>query len=70
MAARAGIEPVLGFLQACVEAATSEIAKFPDAQIRTQKIRNLTDVLAAWPMLAPELRAAVLALISSAMLRH
>ncbi len=63
MAARAGIEPVLGFLQACVETATSEITKSADAQTGTQKIAVLREVIDAWPQLLPELHAAMLVLI-------
>jgi len=66
MAARAGIEPVVGFLQVCVMAAASEIAKADDVQIRTQKFGELREVVEAWPKLTPELRAAVLAVIRSA----
>jgi hypothetical protein len=65
MAARAGIEPVLGFLQACVEVAASEIAKSADVQIDTQKIEELRKVVEAWPKLSPGLRAAVLAVATS-----
>jgi hypothetical protein len=65
MAARAGIEPVVGFLQACVTAAVSEIAKSPDAHIGTQKLWELCEAVAAWSKLSPELRAAVLAVVRS-----
>jgi hypothetical protein len=66
MAAQAGIEPVLGLLQACVAAAASEIAGNPDAQLRAQKLGELQEILAAWPKLSSELRTAVLAVTRSA----
>jgi hypothetical protein len=61
MAARAGIEPVLAFLQACAEAAASEIEKSADAQLRAQKLAELQEIISAWPKLSPELRTACLA---------
>jgi hypothetical protein len=61
MAARAGIEPVLAFFQACIEAAASEIEKTADTQLRTQKLAELREIISAWPKLSPELRAACLA---------
>ena len=66
MAARAGIEPVLQFLQLAMDVATSEIAKTTDTQIRTQKLRELRMILAAWPNLGPQLRAAMVALAATA----
>ena len=66
MAAQAGIEPVLGLLQACATAAVSEIAANTDAQLRAQKLGELRDILAAWPHLSSELRTAVLAVTRSA----
>jgi len=70
MAAQAGIEPVLGLLQACVAAAASEIANSTDAQLRAQKLGELREIVAAWPALSPELRTAVLAVTQSAVARH
>jgi hypothetical protein len=43
MAARAGIEPVLAFFQACAEAVASEIEKSADAQLRAQKLAESSD---------------------------
>jgi hypothetical protein len=43
MAARAGIEPVLAFFQACADAAASEIEKTADAQIGAQKLAESSD---------------------------
>jgi hypothetical protein len=60
MAARAGIEPVVGFLQVCVEAAASEIENSADAHIGTQKLWKLRDVVSTWPTLSPEFRAALI----------
>jgi hypothetical protein len=60
-AARAGIEPVLAFFQACAETVASEIEKSADAQLRAQKLAELQEIISAWPKLSPELRAACLA---------
>jgi hypothetical protein len=57
-AAGAGFEPALAFLQACVEIIASEFAKSGDTQLRTQKFKELREVIEAWPKLSPELRAA------------
>jgi len=57
---------VLGFLQARVAAAASEIAKSADAHLRTQGLEGLRGVVKAWPILSPELRAAVLTVTRSA----
>ncbi len=70
MAARAGIEPVLGFLQASVHAAASEIGKSADAHIGAQKIMSLRDIIKAWPNLRPELRIAVLAVTTGGIERQ
>jgi hypothetical protein len=61
MAARAGIEPVLAFFQACADAAASEIAKTADAQLCAQRLAELREIISAWPKLSPELRVACLA---------
>lgn len=70
MAARAGIEPFIGFLEACAAALHSETAKTPDAQLRAQNLAELREMVEAWPKLSPELRAACLAMTRSAMERH
>jgi hypothetical protein len=49
MAARAGIEPFISFLEACTEALRSETAKTPDAQLRAQELSTLTKTISAWP---------------------
>ena len=66
MAARAGIEPVLGFLQACVSAAASEIANSPDAHMGTQNLSELREMIETWPNVSRELRVALLAVTRAA----
>jgi hypothetical protein len=66
LTAQAGIEPVIGLLQACITAAVSEFTASPDAQLRAQKLGELRELVAAWPHLSPELRTAVLAVTRSA----
>ena len=66
MAARAGIEPVLGFLQACVETMGSEIGKPGDAQLRTQGLARLMKIIIAWRKISGELRTAMQAMTHSA----
>ena len=61
MAAQAGIEPEFAFLQACVSALASIRAESAGTQLRTQKLGELQDIIAAWPNLSPELRTACLA---------
>jgi len=70
MAARAGIEPVLGFLQACLAAVASEMGKSADTQIRAQKISELREMVEAWPNLSVEFRATMLAMTESASKRQ
>jgi hypothetical protein len=55
-----------GFLQACVLAAASELAKTADTQVRTQILATLQKIVAAWPILSPELRPACLAVTRAA----
>ena len=66
MAARAGIEPMVRFLEACATAISSETAKTDDAQLRAQELSSLTKIIAAWPKLSGEFRAAVLAVTQGA----
>lgn len=66
LAARAGIEPMLRFLEACAVAISSESAKTADAQLGAQELSSLTKIIAAWPKLSGEFRAAVLAVTQSA----
>jgi hypothetical protein len=66
MAARAGIEPFICFLEACAAALRSETAKTPDAQLRAQELSSLTKIIAAWPKLSGEFRVTVLAVTLSA----
>lgn len=66
MAARAGIEPFIGFLEACADALRSETVKTPDVQLRAQNLAELRKVVEAWPKLSAELRAACLAVTSAA----
>jgi hypothetical protein len=70
MAARAGIEPMLRFLDACASAISSESAKTTDAQLRAQELSSLTKIIAAWPKLSGEFRVAVLAVTESASKRQ
>jgi hypothetical protein len=49
-----------------MEAMISEFAKTADAQLRTQKVADLQEIVAAWPKLPPELRAACLAVTRAA----
>ena len=65
MAARAGIEPCIRFLEACAAAISSESAKTADAQPHAQELSSLTKIMAAWPKLSGEFRAAVLAMTVS-----
>jgi hypothetical protein len=65
MAARAGIEPILRFLEACAGAISSETAKTTDPQLRAHELSSLTKIIAAWPKLSGEFRAAVQALTQS-----
>jgi len=62
-----GLEPVQRLLQACVTAAASVNAETADTQQRTQNLADLCEVIAAWPKLSAELRAAVLAVTRTAM---
>jgi hypothetical protein len=57
---------VLALLQACADAAASEIEKSADAQLRAQKLAELREIISAWPKLPPELRAACLAVTRAA----
>lgn len=66
MAARAGIEPIVRFVEACAAAISSESAKTADAQLRAQELSSLTKIIAAWPKLSDEFRAAVQAMTQSA----
>ena len=66
MAARAGIEPATGFLQAVITALTSGSDKKADAQYGAQKLPELTEVVAAWWSLAPEIRAAIVTMARTA----
>ena len=70
MAARAGIEPCIRFLEASAEAMRSETAKTTDAQLRAQEFSRLTKIIAAWPNLSAEFRAAIQALTQSASQRQ
>jgi hypothetical protein len=54
------------FLEACAAAISSGSAKTADAQLRAQELSNLTKIIAAWPNLSPEFRAAVQAVTQSA----
>lgn len=66
MAARAGIEPASDFLQAVVAALTSESVRNAGAQHGAQNLCELTEVLAAWWSVAPEIRAAILTMARTA----
>jgi len=70
MAARAGIEPCIRFLEACAAAISSESDKAADAQLRAQELSSLTKFIAAWPKLSGEFRAVVLAVTQSATTRQ
>jgi len=67
---RAGIEPIVRFLEACAGVISSESAKTADAQLRAQELSSLTKIIAAWPRLSGEFRAAVLAVTASATTPH
>ena len=65
------------FLEACAAAISSESAQTADAlpsahevrdslTLRAQKLSSLTKIIAAWPKLSGEFRAAVLAMTQSA----
>jgi hypothetical protein len=70
MAARAGIEPMVRFLEACIQTVNSESTKTSDAQLRAQELSNLAKIIAAWPKLSGEFRTAVQAMTESATKRH
>lgn len=53
------------FLEACAAAISSESAKTTDPQLRAQELSSLTNIIAAWPKLSGEFRAAVLAVTQS-----
>ena len=65
MDARAGIEPLVRFLEACAAAISSESAKTADAQLRAQELLSLTEVVLAWPNLSAGFRLAMRALTQS-----
>jgi hypothetical protein len=65
MAARVGIEPCIGFLEACITAMRSETAETPDAQLHAHELSSLTKIISSWPKLSVELRAAVQAVTGS-----
>jgi hypothetical protein len=69
LGAGAGFEPVIAFLQACVEFVISEFGKSADTHLRTQKLKDLREVIESWPKLSPELRTACLAVTRSAGVR-
>ena len=54
------------FLEACAGAISSESAKTTDAHLRAQELASLTKIIAAWPNLPAEFRAAVLGVTVSA----
>jgi len=62
-----GLEPVQRLLQADVTFTTSVGAETADTHLRTQNLADLCEVIAAWPKLSAELRAAVLAVTRTAM---
>jgi hypothetical protein len=62
MAARAGIEPAVAFLQAAIEALSCENRGERCAQRDAQNAEELREVVGAWPGLSPEIRFAILAL--------
>ena len=66
MTAGAEIEPMVRFLEACAAAMASATAKTGDAQLCAQELASLTKILAAWPQLSGDLRAAVAAVTRSA----
>lgn len=67
---RAGIEPMVRFLEACAAAISSESAKTTDAHLRAQELSSLTKIIAAWPKLSGEFRVAVQAMTESASKRQ
>jgi len=58
------------FLEACVEAMRSEFEKSGGAQLRAREFAELTEMIAAWRKLTPELRKACLAVTASAIRRR
>lgn len=66
MAARAGIEPVLRFLQYALADSTCENSQSLGAQIDAQIFGELAQVLAAWFNLDRTLRRAVIAIVEAA----
>jgi hypothetical protein len=59
MAARAGIEPELRFLEAFIQTMKSETGKTADAQLRAQELSSLTKIILTWPNLSVEFRTAM-----------
>jgi hypothetical protein len=70
LAARVGIEPYIGFIQACIQTMNSERAKALNSQLHAQGLSELGEVITAWPTLPRELRIACLAMTRSAIARH
>jgi hypothetical protein len=66
MAARAGIETIVRFLEACIQVMGSDSAKTADPQLRALELSRLTNIILAWPNLSGEFRAAVQAVTQSA----
>ena len=70
MAGRAGSEPMVRFLEACAAAISSDSAETAHAQMCAQGLTSLTKIIAAWPKLSGEFRAAVQAMTASAIERQ
>ena len=66
MAARAGIEPASGLVEAVVRSITCEIAKTASAPLDAQLLPELCLLVGAWPKLPHEIRFSILALVRAA----
>lgn len=66
MAARVGIEPAAAVLEAAIATATCEKRCGAGAQHGAQNLRDLAEVLLAWWVVAPEIRAAIVTMVRTA----
>lgn len=66
MAARAGIEPALGLLQACFDLFSYESSRKQSAAIGAQEIARLEEVVRVWAGLSRQLQDAIVSVVRSA----
>jgi hypothetical protein len=61
---------MIRFLEACAAVISSESDKTASPQLRSQELASLTKIIAVWPKLSGEFRAAVQAMTESASKRQ